>query len=194
MSRSRNADADPRAARDAAQRHPPREHAARHASGRHRDARARRASITGPQRSTSWWTSSSRACSTISAWSTRSCRGGGSASEERATAPRHRADLRHARSGAADVRHALAGVELILHAGDVGGDDILDELELIAPMRAVYGNTDPPGEPSLASDRDDDGGCDPCQPRPRTGRPDARTSCSHATRPMSLCTATRTSS
>jgi len=48
-----------------------------------------------------------------------------------------------------DVHTALAGVELILHAGDVGGDDILDELQLIAPVRAVYGNTDPPGDPRL---------------------------------------------
>jgi len=46
---------------------------------------------------------------------------------------------------------ALAGVELILHAGDVGGDDVLDELELIAPVLAVYGNTDMPGDPRLAS-------------------------------------------
>ncbi|HEY4218849.1 MAG TPA: metallophosphoesterase family protein [Gemmatimonadaceae bacterium] len=49
-----------------------------------------------------------------------------------------------------DVHTALAGVELILHAGDVGGDAILDELELIAPVRAVYGNTDAPGDPRLA--------------------------------------------
>ena len=49
----------------------------------------------------------------------------------------------------ADVHDALAGVELILHAGDVGGDDILDELGLIAPVRAVYGNTDAPGQPRL---------------------------------------------
>jgi uncharacterized protein len=49
------------------------------------------------------------------------------------------------------VHTALAGVELILHAGDVGGDDILRELEQIAPVRAVYGNTDPPGDPLLAA-------------------------------------------
>ena len=49
-----------------------------------------------------------------------------------------------------DVHTALAGVELILHAGDVGGDEILDELELIAPVHAVYGNTDAPGQPRLA--------------------------------------------
>ena len=50
----------------------------------------------------------------------------------------------------ASVHHALAGVELILHAGDVGSDEILDELELIAPVLAVYGNTDAPGNPRLA--------------------------------------------
>ncbi|HEV8214701.1 MAG TPA: metallophosphoesterase family protein, partial [Gemmatimonadaceae bacterium] len=41
----------------------------------------------------------------------------------------------------ADVHTAFAGVELILHAGDVGGSEILRELELIAPTRAVFGNT-----------------------------------------------------
>lgn len=50
------------------------------------------------------------------------------------------------------VHQALAGVELILHAGDVGGDDILDELALIAPVLAVYGNTDAPADPRLASE------------------------------------------
>jgi putative phosphoesterase len=49
----------------------------------------------------------------------------------------------------AGVHEALRGVELILHAGDVGGDDILDELSLIAPVMAVYGNTDTPGNPRL---------------------------------------------
>jgi putative phosphoesterase len=43
------------------------------------------------------------------------------------------------------VHSALAGVELILHAGDVGGDEILQELRLIAPVHAVAGNTDPQG-------------------------------------------------
>lgn len=50
------------------------------------------------------------------------------------------------------VHQALAGVELILHAGDVGDDGILDELELIAPVRAVYGNTDAPGRPRLEAE------------------------------------------
>jgi len=49
----------------------------------------------------------------------------------------------------AEVHRALAGVEVILHAGDVGGDDVLTELALIAPVHAVAGNTDPPGEPDL---------------------------------------------
>ena len=35
-----------------------------------------------------------------------------------------------------------AGVELILHAGDVGNMEVLDELERIAPVRAVKGNVD----------------------------------------------------
>ncbi len=42
------------------------------------------------------------------------------------------------------VHDALKGVELILHAGDVGGDEILIELGLIAPVRAVAGNCDQP--------------------------------------------------
>lgn len=49
------------------------------------------------------------------------------------------------------VHTALAGVELILHAGDVGGEAVLDELSLIAPVRAVFGNTDPPDHPGLAA-------------------------------------------
>jgi putative phosphoesterase len=50
------------------------------------------------------------------------------------------------------VHDALATVELILHAGDVGGSAVLDELRLIAPVKAVFGNTDPPGEPGLVDD------------------------------------------
>jgi putative phosphoesterase len=51
-----------------------------------------------------------------------------------------------------EVHQALSGVELILHAGDVGGDDVLDELALIAPVEAVFGNTDVPGDPRLAQE------------------------------------------
>ncbi len=47
------------------------------------------------------------------------------------------------------VHQALAGVDLILHAGDVCGDEILDELALIAPVSAVYGNCDYPNDPRL---------------------------------------------
>src|SRR3954469_10754071 len=48
-----------------------------------------------------------------------------------------------------EIFPALAGVDLILHAGDVGGQSVLAELSAIAPIRAVFGNTDPPGEPGL---------------------------------------------
>ncbi len=39
----------------------------------------------------------------------------------------------------------LAGVEHILHAGDIGLPLILSDLEEIAPVTAVGGNTDDPG-------------------------------------------------
>ena len=48
-----------------------------------------------------------------------------------------------------EIFSALAGVELILHAGDVGGRSVLDQLRAIAPVQAVYGNTDVPGDPNL---------------------------------------------
>ena len=48
-----------------------------------------------------------------------------------------------------EVFGALEPVELILHAGDVG-DGVLDELAAIAPIEAVYGNTDPTDDPRLA--------------------------------------------
>lgn len=51
-----------------------------------------------------------------------------------------------------DVHEALAGVAFILHAGDVGGQEILDELALIAPVLAVFGNTDPPDAPRLPAE------------------------------------------
>ena len=42
------------------------------------------------------------------------------------------------------VHEIFKQVDRILHAGDVGGEgtDILDELALIAPVTAVYGNVD----------------------------------------------------
>ena len=36
----------------------------------------------------------------------------------------------------------FAGVDQILHAGDIGGTDILTSLETLAPVQAVYGNVD----------------------------------------------------
>jgi len=52
----------------------------------------------------------------------------------------------------ASVHDALAGVDLILHAGDVGGGGILDELRIIAPVQAVFGNTDSPADPNLSQE------------------------------------------
>ena len=40
------------------------------------------------------------------------------------------------------LRESLAGAAMILHAGDVGSQDVLDELGQIAPIRAVRGNVD----------------------------------------------------
>jgi len=41
-----------------------------------------------------------------------------------------------------EVFDHFAGVEHILHAGDVGDPEIVTELEAIAPVTAVWGNTD----------------------------------------------------
>jgi uncharacterized protein len=41
-----------------------------------------------------------------------------------------------------EVFDAFAQVDHILHAGDVGPVDLLEELETLAPITAVYGNTD----------------------------------------------------
>lgn len=41
-----------------------------------------------------------------------------------------------------EVAPALEGCDLILHAGDVGGPGIVEELERVAPVHAVRGNTD----------------------------------------------------
>jgi putative phosphoesterase len=50
-----------------------------------------------------------------------------------------------------EVPSALSGVQLILHAGDVGGSAILQALRQLAPVRAVYGNVDASENPDLAS-------------------------------------------
>ena len=41
-----------------------------------------------------------------------------------------------------NVGELFAGVEHILHAGDIGNAGIISQLEAIAPVTAVYGNTD----------------------------------------------------
>ena len=41
-----------------------------------------------------------------------------------------------------EVFEVFSQVDLILHAGDIGPPGILDELEAIAPVLAVWGNTD----------------------------------------------------
>ena len=40
------------------------------------------------------------------------------------------------------IHELFAGVGHILHAGDIGNATIISELELIAPVTAVYGNND----------------------------------------------------
>jgi len=52
-----------------------------------------------------------------------------------------------------DVPRLFAGVELILHAGDVGGPGVLEALSRIAPVEAVYGNVDDEHDPALARER-----------------------------------------
>ena len=51
-----------------------------------------------------------------------------------------------------EVFDIFEGVDVILHAGDVGSTNILVELEAIAPVHAVMGNTDPSELQSRASD------------------------------------------
>ena len=41
-----------------------------------------------------------------------------------------------------EVFDVFSGVDHILHAGDVGPLSLLGELEALAPVTAVYGNTD----------------------------------------------------
>ena len=41
-----------------------------------------------------------------------------------------------------EVFEMLKGVDLIIHAGDIGGVEVLNALETIAPVKAVRGNND----------------------------------------------------
>jgi putative phosphoesterase len=50
-----------------------------------------------------------------------------------------------------DVFMAFDGVDAIYHAGDVGGREVLHILSKIAPVQAVFGNTDLPDDPSLTA-------------------------------------------
>ena len=52
-----------------------------------------------------------------------------------------------------EVAAIFAGVDLILHAGDVGGAAVLAGLRAIAPTEAVYGNVDDPSDTSLRAAR-----------------------------------------
>jgi uncharacterized protein len=52
-----------------------------------------------------------------------------------------------------DIHRVFSGVELILHAGDVGGRTVLEALAKIAPTEAVYGNVDDPHAPELRRER-----------------------------------------
>ncbi|AYA35887.1 metallophosphoesterase [Hymenobacter oligotrophus] len=40
------------------------------------------------------------------------------------------------------ILHHLQGCDEIWHAGDVGNEKVLDELQAVAPLRAVFGNID----------------------------------------------------
>jgi hypothetical protein len=52
-----------------------------------------------------------------------------------------------------EIAALFAGVDLILHAGDVGGRAVLQALATIAPVEAVYGNVDDPHDPELKANR-----------------------------------------
>jgi len=52
-----------------------------------------------------------------------------------------------------ELRTALAGVDVIIHAGDVGGADVLRQLSEIAPVDAVSGNVDDRRNPLLPRER-----------------------------------------
>ncbi len=43
----------------------------------------------------------------------------------------------------AEIFNVLAGVQLILHAGDLVDEQVIDELSALAPVEAVAGNMDP---------------------------------------------------
>jgi len=52
-----------------------------------------------------------------------------------------------------EISHLFKGVDLIVHAGDVGGAAVLRDLGIIAPVLAVSGNIDARQDPSLPRER-----------------------------------------
>jgi uncharacterized protein len=53
----------------------------------------------------------------------------------------------------AGIGVAFQTVDLILHAGDVGGPSVLEALNALAPTLAVYGNVDDEHDPALCAER-----------------------------------------
>jgi hypothetical protein len=51
------------------------------------------------------------------------------------------------------IAEIFRGVDVIVHAGDVGGRAVLEELGKIARVIAVYGNVDDSHDPALARER-----------------------------------------
>ena len=51
-----------------------------------------------------------------------------------------------------EALEVLRGSDLILHAGDVGRDEVLDALEAIAPVVAIRGNIDKTGRAATLPD------------------------------------------
>jgi len=52
-----------------------------------------------------------------------------------------------------EIARVFAGVDLIVHAGDVGGPLVLEALRRIAPVEAVFGNVDDRSDPALTAER-----------------------------------------
>lgn len=52
-----------------------------------------------------------------------------------------------------EISAIFSAVDLILHAGDVGGEHVLAALQKLAPTDAVYGNVDDRSDRSLPAER-----------------------------------------
>lgn len=71
------------------------------------------------------------------------------------------------------VLRVFAGVDLIVHAGDVGGVSVLDALRALAPVEAVFGNVDlPDGTLPASIDREIEGVSIHVSHGHEVGRPD----------------------